>query len=347
MAENNDIFNGTYKNYLKSLTKEELIDEIYNKHNITFRNDTKHVLSDKIFKGIRKVALKISYNGQCYSGVQENEGLTISEVLINALKATNLFLYSNDNNNIEFCGRTDKGVNASNMIVTLFVKSRFEEKISRKYEIDEYVFNGKKYFKTIYTKEDFEVSEEDKKEIPYDIVLNNILPEEIKVKGWAPVPHNFSARHHCRERHYKYFFVDKTNLFSSYTKTSEIISKKNNFYDLSKHTKENAVYDFKLKEMKFEMIKNIDDTHSLYVMDIKSYFFLHNMVRKIMFWCKRYVHEGITHFKEVQCAKGENLLFYGATYDFDLNFIAKPSYKINLKKDEYAHDILSEIIKYL
>ena len=44
------------------------------------------------------------------------------------------------------------------------------------------------------------------KELPYMVMLNSALPEDIRVLSWAPVGRDFSARFNCLHRTYKYFF---------------------------------------------------------------------------------------------------------------------------------------------
>ncbi|KAF8863983.1 pseudouridine synthase [Acephala macrosclerotiorum] len=45
-------------------------------------------------------------------------------------------------------------------------------------------------------------------EIPYPSLLNRLLPPDIRILAWCPVPPaDFSARFSCRERRYRYFFT--------------------------------------------------------------------------------------------------------------------------------------------
>ncbi|XP_072059726.1 uncharacterized protein [Arachis hypogaea] len=44
------------------------------------------------------------------------------------------------------------------------------------------------------------------REIDYVRVLNRVLPNDIRIMGWCPVPVNFHARFSCLSRQYKYFF---------------------------------------------------------------------------------------------------------------------------------------------
>jgi tRNA pseudouridine38/39 synthase len=43
-------------------------------------------------------------------------------------------------------------------------------------------------------------------ELDYPKLLNRVLPADIRVLAWCPAPPDFSARFHCKERMYKYFF---------------------------------------------------------------------------------------------------------------------------------------------
>ena len=43
-------------------------------------------------------------------------------------------------------------------------------------------------------------------ELPYVRMLNQNLPDDIRVLSWAPVGPGFSARFSCLQRVYKYFF---------------------------------------------------------------------------------------------------------------------------------------------
>lgn len=43
-------------------------------------------------------------------------------------------------------------------------------------------------------------------EIPYVSALNRHLPDGIRIHAWSPVESDFSSRHSCLWRHYKYFF---------------------------------------------------------------------------------------------------------------------------------------------
>jgi len=44
-------------------------------------------------------------------------------------------------------------------------------------------------------------------ELKYLAMLNAVLPEDIRVLAWAPVPRHFNARYSCLFRTYRYFFI--------------------------------------------------------------------------------------------------------------------------------------------
>ena len=48
--------------------------------------------------------------------------------------------------------------------------------------------------------------EEEEEELDYVRMLNGVLPPEIRVLGWSPVPRAFDARFSCKSRTYRYFF---------------------------------------------------------------------------------------------------------------------------------------------
>lgn len=47
----------------------------------------------------------------------------------------------------------------------------------------------------------------DADEMDYPRILNRVLPADIRIMGWCPVPQHFSARFSCAWRTYRYYFV--------------------------------------------------------------------------------------------------------------------------------------------
>ncbi|KAI4593262.1 hypothetical protein KJ359_009990 [Pestalotiopsis sp. 9143b] len=170
----------------------------------------------------RLVAFKLAYIGKNYGGFefQASSALsTIEEELWKALVKSCLIMPEKpeevrwDDWEYSKCGRTDRGVSAFGQVIGVRVRSNrplpkqkdpsgqageAEEKDNQEAEAEV---------------EDQEVAEEKpfddfKDEIQYCKILNRLLPPDIRILAWCPsVPADFSARHDCRERQYRYFFT--------------------------------------------------------------------------------------------------------------------------------------------
>lgn len=170
----------------------------------------------------RLVAFKLAYIGKNYGGFefQASSALsTIEEELWKALVKSCLIMPEKpeevrwDDWEYSKCGRTDRGVSAFGQVIGVRVRSNrplpkqkdpsgqageAEEKDNQEAETEV---------------EDQEVAEEKpfddfKDEIQYCKILNRLLPPDIRILAWCPsVPADFSARHDCRERQYRYFFT--------------------------------------------------------------------------------------------------------------------------------------------
>ncbi|KAI3323923.1 pseudouridine synthase [Xylariaceae sp. AK1471] len=178
----------------------------------------------------RLIALKLAYLGKNYGGFEYQPSATIptiEEELWKAMvKACLIFPENPDEVNWESmeyskCGRTDRGVSAFGQVIGVRVRSN--RPLPKKPE-DE---------KATATSADGEVkstaettpqdggNQETKEDVPqkrefndltdelaYPRLLNRLLPPDIRILAWCPTtPTEFSARHHCRERQYRYFFT--------------------------------------------------------------------------------------------------------------------------------------------
>ncbi|XVF29897.1 hypothetical protein REPUB_Repub16aG0010000 [Reevesia pubescens] len=139
----------------------------------------------------RYVALKVMYFGQRFYGFASEAQMdpTIESVIFKALEKTRLLVGDKKESQYSRCGRTDKGVSSVGQVIALFLRSKLKEtdannKISGEL-IPETRIEG---------------------EIDYVRVLNRVLPHDIRILGWSPVPIDFSARFSCLAREYKYFF---------------------------------------------------------------------------------------------------------------------------------------------
>ncbi|ETS79120.1 hypothetical protein PFICI_08973 [Pestalotiopsis fici W106-1] len=171
----------------------------------------------------RLVAFKLAYIGKNYGGFefQASSALsTIEEELWKALVKSCLIMPENpaevrwDDWEYSKCGRTDRGVSAFGQVIGIRVRSNRplpkQDVTPASSEQAEVV---KQENKKAAGEETEEVAEEKpfddfKDELQYCKILNRLLPPDIRILAWCPtVPADFSARHDCRERQYRYFFT--------------------------------------------------------------------------------------------------------------------------------------------
>ncbi|XP_050938893.1 uncharacterized protein LOC103496569 isoform X3 [Cucumis melo] len=117
----------------------------------------------------RYIALKVMYFGQ--------RALEKARLLVGGRKES---CYSR-------CGRTDKGVSSVGQVIALYLRSNLKDPPNAENSCHN-------------------AEEQHDGEIDYVRVINKVLPNDIRVLGWCPVPVGFSARFSCLRRKYKYFF---------------------------------------------------------------------------------------------------------------------------------------------
>ncbi|KAK3411338.1 hypothetical protein EUGRSUZ_I00104 [Eucalyptus grandis] len=135
----------------------------------------------------RYVALRLMYFGQRFYGFASEAQLdpTVESEIFKALEKTKLLVVG-DKKKSQYsrCGRTDKGVSSFGQVISLFLRSNLRPKNTDDannwgLSIDRDVLDA---------------------EIDYVRVLNRVLPKDIRVTGWFPVPIDFSARFSCMSR---------------------------------------------------------------------------------------------------------------------------------------------------
>ncbi|KAG8758962.1 hypothetical protein FRC14_007013 [Serendipita sp. 396] len=172
----------------------------------------------------RKIALKFCYHGWDYNGlafqVTPTPLPTVEGVLFDALCRARLIDRDAGFEGCDWsrCGRTDRGVSSAGQVIALKVRCSLRPKVSKEASLNEEEDVQKEEEKEGQEqgqKEKEKEQEQGKREgqgqeppieILYTQVLNRILPPTIRIIAWAPVREDFSARFHCRYRHYKYFF---------------------------------------------------------------------------------------------------------------------------------------------
>jgi tRNA pseudouridine38/39 synthase len=185
----------------------------------------------------RKIALQLSYLGHDYfgfTGLPTDSIPTIEREVCQALIKARL-IPTVEECGWSRCGRTDKGVSGFGNVVSFWVRSNVDgiewnripefekQQFDNPYHqrIDSTTTTDTTTTDTTTTKDTPQQNHTDSNttttpssqwtsiqgEIPYISILNRLLPAEIRVLGWTPVPTTFDARFSCTHRSYKYFFV--------------------------------------------------------------------------------------------------------------------------------------------
>ncbi|XP_078160449.1 pseudouridine synthase family protein isoform X1 [Carex rostrata] len=132
----------------------------------------------------RYIALKVVYFGQRYYGFasEATSEPTVEAEIFKALERTRILVGGRQESNYYRCGRTDRGVSSTGQVISLLVRSNLKGDEGNASMTDS------------------------KPEIDYVRVLNRVLPRDIRISGWSPVPTDFTARFSCLSREYKYMF---------------------------------------------------------------------------------------------------------------------------------------------
>ncbi|KAE9618336.1 putative pseudouridylate synthase, Isomerase [Lupinus albus] len=139
----------------------------------------------------RYVALKVMYFGKRFYGFASEAQMepTIESEIFKALEKTRLLVGDRKQSQYSRCGRTDKGVSSVGQVIALFLRSKLKISGANSGSSGEIILD-----------------ERHEGEIDYVRVLNQVLPNDIRIVGWCPVPFDFHARFSCLSREYKYFF---------------------------------------------------------------------------------------------------------------------------------------------
>ncbi len=211
--------------------KERKVKELRNKHDgaindvLPIRTKVATPFADH---PVRKVALLMSYEGWHYSGLAIQaagvEPPTVEGVLLAALEKTHLIEQGAGWEGCGFsrCGRTDRGVSSSGQVVSLWLRSKRRKddgganlgadwqphvKAAKQQDLESQQTYDLRAARSPIINHN-EVLNVNALEFPYPYLLNRVLPPNIRILGWSPLPDNpsFDARFSCMSRHYKYFF---------------------------------------------------------------------------------------------------------------------------------------------
>ncbi|XP_011621926.1 tRNA pseudouridine(38/39) synthase isoform X1 [Amborella trichopoda] len=216
----------------------------------------------------RYIALKIMYLGQRFYGFasEGNKDPTVESELFKALEKTKLLVGDRKESNYSRCGRTDKGVSSVGQVVALFLRSNLKE-------IEGWLKSEKMNLEEAY----------DEKEIDYVKVLNKVLPDDIRVLGWCPIPSNFSARFSCLSREYMYLFWSNSLDISAMGKACNKFIGEHDFRNFCKMDALN-VHNYRRQITEFEIVPCSQRVagNELLAMRIKGSAFLWHQVRCVV-----------------------------------------------------------------
>ncbi|CAO1400527.1 unnamed protein product [Diamesa hyperborea] len=216
----------------------------------------------KTFK--RHIMIKFLYLGWDMEGyvVQEHTIDTIEHHLFEALHKV-CFIENRETSNYNRCGRTDKGVSAFEQVISLDVRS----KIKPEEQLTEGYFNN---------------------EIKYCLLLNKVLPKNIRAISWMPlITENYSARFDCIGRTYKYYFPRGSLNISAMQESCQYLVGCHDFRNLCKMDVGNGVvnYNRRLDHVNIMLASlNVEGKQEfdMFHLEIKGSAFLWHMIRCIV-----------------------------------------------------------------
>ena len=257
----------------------------------------------------RKIALKFTYNGIHYGGMeyQRDPALpTVEGVLFDALVHTRLVDRAGglEGCGWQRCGRTDKGVSAGGQVVSLWVRSTLGSKTATEEDAAQVTESapatsaessedGPGLEGDFGLMDDFDEPPTNNSkpadppstevEFPYVFGLNHILPPTIRVLAWSPVSDDFSARFSCRWRHYKYFFSPRGLDLDAMSDAAARLVGERDFRNLCKVDASKQLTVFTRRILSATIDRADAGTHEdLCVFNLRGNAFLYNMVRHIM-----------------------------------------------------------------
>lgn len=208
----------------------------------------------------RFVALRFAYLGWNYNGLaiqKEPTPLPTVEgtVLEAMLKCKLVPSMVPQDYNFSRCGRTDKGVSAMNQVISLKLRSNL-------------------------TDEEQMDKENDSREIDYVQILNQVLPDDIRISAVClRPPKNFDARFSCQYRHYRYLFHKDGLDINKMQRAAKKYEGEHDFRNFCKLDGSKQITNFK-RCIKRSTILQLDS--NIYCLDLIGSAFLWHQVRCMM-----------------------------------------------------------------
>jgi len=119
------------------------------------------------------------------------------------------------------------------------------------------------------------------KELPYVQILNRLLPQDIRVLAYTPVPETFDARFSCKTRKYKYYFPISDLDIDLMNVSAQRLVGEHDFRNFCKVDIGNNVNHFIRNVVSFEVtrIENTASIHDMCEMEVVGLAFLWHQVR--------------------------------------------------------------------
>ncbi len=257
----------------------------------------------------RHIALQVQYEGGAYHGFASQEGRsnnsklpvdqqteTVEKQLFDKLLQLKL-IKDRPSCNYSRCGRTDKGVSALGQVISLNIRSAIPldlpegnipchpcDKIIIS-QHDELESSKNTDHKKRKNEDDHVVQYKEVKELDYCSMLNNKLPDSIRVIGWSEVTDEFDARFSAASRTYRYFFIKRNLNIQLMNEAAVYLLGEHDFRNLCKIDIAH-VTNFRREVISANVIPFIEDTLNpdltIMMLEIKGVAFLWHMVRCIM-----------------------------------------------------------------
>ncbi|AAS54487.2 AGL003Wp [Eremothecium gossypii ATCC 10895] len=208
----------------------------------------------------RFIALKFAYLGWNYNGLAIQKDPTplptVEGTILEAMNKCRM-VPSMVPQDYKFsrCGRTDKGVSAMNQVISLRVRSNL-------------------------TPQEQEDPANDAREIPYIHILNQLLPDDIRISAIClRPPKGFDARFSCKYRHYKYLFNKSGLDLSKMEEAARLYEGEHDFRNFCKLDGSKQITNFKRTILSAKILHVDGD---MYCFDLLGSAFLWHQVRCMM-----------------------------------------------------------------
>lgn len=162
--------------------------------------------------------------------------------------------------NYSRCGRTDAGVSATGQVIGC----------------------------TLRTSSNKMIAGQDEKEIslPIGIILNSLLPPEIRVVGIADAPEGFNARFDCKYREYNYYFPQGNLDIEAMRRAASLLIGTHDFRNFCKRDPSKDVENYvrTILESRIESVNPLDTDRpdSMFKFVVRGTAFLYHQVRCTM-----------------------------------------------------------------